>query len=58
MTQAGQPQQIRIPLGGTLHHHRSNTRRSLSTTRQENRKKRKQPMECGATTAFLCIEEI
>jgi hypothetical protein len=58
MTQAGWPRQVRVPLGGTLHRHRSNTRRSLSTTRQENRKRRKQPMECGAATAFLRIEEI
>jgi hypothetical protein len=58
MTQAGQPWQVRVPLGGTLHRHRSDTRRSLSTTRQENRKRRKQPIECGAAMTFLRIEEI
>jgi hypothetical protein len=58
MTQAGQPRQVRVPLGGTLYRHRSDTRRSLSITRQENRKRREQPMECGATTVFLHIEEI
>jgi hypothetical protein len=58
MTQARWPQQVRIPLGGTLHRHRSNPRRSLSITRQEDGKRRKQPVERGATMAFLCIEEI
>jgi hypothetical protein len=53
MTQARWPQQVRVPLGGTLHRHRSNPRRSLSTTRQEDEKRRKQPVECGAATAFL-----
>jgi hypothetical protein len=58
MTLVGQPWQVRVPLGGTLHRHRSDTRRSLSTTRQEDRKRREQPMECGAATMFLRIEEI
>jgi hypothetical protein len=40
------------------HRHRSNTRRSLSTTRQEDMERRKQPVECRAPTAFLCIEEV
>jgi hypothetical protein len=57
-TQARWPQQVRVPLGGTLHRHRSNTRRSLSITRQEDGERRKQPMECDAATAFLRIEEI
>jgi hypothetical protein len=50
--------QIRVPMGGTLHRDRINTRRSLSTTRQENRERREQPVECRATTAVLCIEGI
>jgi hypothetical protein len=58
MTQARWPHQVRVPLGGTLHHHRSNTRRSLSTTRQEDGKRQKQPVECGAAMVFLRIEEI
>jgi hypothetical protein len=37
-TQVGRPRQIRFPMGGTLHHYRSHPRRSLSTTRQEDRK--------------------
>jgi hypothetical protein len=32
-TQAGWPWKIRIPMGGTLHCHKSHTRRSLSNTR-------------------------
>jgi hypothetical protein len=40
MTQAGRSWQIRVPMGGTLHRDRSNSRRSLSTTRQENRETR------------------
>jgi hypothetical protein len=39
MTQAGRSWQIRVPMGGTLHHNKSNTGRSLSTTRQENRER-------------------
>jgi hypothetical protein len=50
--------QIRVPMGGTLHHNRGNTRRSLSTTRQENRERREQPVEHGATSAVLCIEGV
>jgi hypothetical protein len=50
--------QIRVPIGGTLHRDRGNTRRSLLTTRQENEKRREQPMECRATTAVLCIEGV
>jgi hypothetical protein len=57
-TQIGWPQQVRVPLGGTLHRHRSDNMRSLSITRQENRKRQEQPMECGTTMVFLCIEEI
>jgi hypothetical protein len=34
------PWQIRVPMGGTLHRNRGNTRRSLSTTRQENGERR------------------
>jgi hypothetical protein len=40
-TQARWPWKTRVSMGGTLHHHRSNTRRSLSTTRQENGGKRR-----------------
>jgi hypothetical protein len=36
MTQARRSWQTRVSMGGTLHHDRSNSRRSLSTTRQEN----------------------
>jgi hypothetical protein len=50
--------QVRVPMGGTIHHDRSNTRRSLSTTRQENGERRKQPVECRATTVVLRIEGI
>jgi hypothetical protein len=57
-TQTGWPRQVRVPLGGTLHRHRSDTMRSLSITRQENGKRREQPVECRAATAFLRIEEI
>jgi hypothetical protein len=34
MTQIRRSRQIKVPMGGTLHHDRSNSRRSLSTTRQ------------------------
>jgi hypothetical protein len=34
-TQARWPWKTRVPMGGTLHCDRSNTRRSLSTTRQK-----------------------
>jgi hypothetical protein len=40
MTQARWPWKTRVPMGGTLHHDRSNTWRSLLTTRQKNRAKR------------------
>jgi hypothetical protein len=39
-TQARWPWKTWVPMGGTLHHDRNDTRRSLSTTRQENRAKR------------------
>jgi hypothetical protein len=58
MTQAGWAWQTQIPMGGTLHHDRSDTRRSLSTTRQENGVKREQPVECRATTTILCINSM
>jgi hypothetical protein len=58
MTQTGRSWQIRVPMGGTLHHDRSNTRRSLSIIRQENRERREQPMECRTTTAVLCVEGV
>jgi hypothetical protein len=45
-------------MGGTVYRDRSNTRRSLSTTRQENRERREQPVECRATTAVLCIGDM
>jgi hypothetical protein len=57
MTQAGRPWQIRVPMGGTLHRYRSHPRRSLSTTRQEDRKRWEQPVECRTAPVFLCIEE-
>jgi hypothetical protein len=44
-------------MGGTLHRDRSNTRRSLSTTRQENGERQEQPVECRATTAVLRIDD-
>jgi hypothetical protein len=47
---------IRVPMGGILHRNRGNTRRSLSTTRQENGERREQPVERGATSVVLCIE--
>jgi hypothetical protein len=50
--------QIGVPMGGILQRDRSNTRRSLSTTRQENGERREQPVECRATTAVLRIEGI
>jgi hypothetical protein len=50
--------QIRVPMGGTLHRDRDNTRRSLSTIRQENGERKEQPVERRATTAVLCIEGI
>jgi hypothetical protein len=50
--------QIRVPMGGTLNHNIGNTRRSLSTTRQENGERREQPVERGATLAVLCIEGV
>jgi hypothetical protein len=40
MTQARWPWKTRVPIGGTLHRDRGDTRRSLSTTRQENGAKR------------------
>jgi hypothetical protein len=55
---AGRTWQVRVPMGGTVHRDRGNTRRSLSTTRQENEKRREQPMECRATTAVLRIGEL
>jgi hypothetical protein len=54
-TQPGQLRQIRVPMGGTLHRDRSNTRRSLSTTRQENGKRWEQPVERRATMTLLCV---
>jgi hypothetical protein len=45
-------------MGGTLYHDRSDTRRSLSTTRQENGAKREQPVECRTTTMILRIDDI
>jgi hypothetical protein len=57
-TQAGRPWQIRVPMGRALHRDRSNTRRSLSTTRQENRERWEQPMECRATMAVLRVEGV
>jgi hypothetical protein len=50
--------QIRVPMGGTIHRDISNTRRILSTTRQEDMERREQPMEYGTTLAFLCIERV
>jgi hypothetical protein len=35
-TQARRTWKTRVPMGGTLHRDRSDTRRSLSTIRQEN----------------------
>jgi hypothetical protein len=32
--------------------------RSLSTTRQENRERREQPVECRTTTMVLCVEGV
>jgi hypothetical protein len=58
MTQTGRTWQITVPMGGTLHHDRSNTQRSLSTTRQENRDRREQPVECRTTMLVLCIEGV
>jgi hypothetical protein len=58
MTQIGRSWQIRVPMGGTLHHDISNTRRSLSTIRQENRERREQPVDCRATTTILCVEGV
>jgi hypothetical protein len=58
MTQTRRSWQIRVPMGGTVHRDRSNTRRSLSTSRQEDRKRREQPVECGTTPAFLCIRGV
>jgi hypothetical protein len=58
MTQIGRSWQIRVPVGGTLHRDRSNSRRSLSTTRQEDRERREQPVECRTTLAVLCIEGV
>jgi hypothetical protein len=57
-TQARQSWKIGVPMGGTLQRDRSNTRRSLSPTRQENGERREQPVECRATTAVLRIEDI
>jgi hypothetical protein len=45
-------------MGGTLYHDRGNTRRSLSTLRQENGERREQPMEYRAIMAVLRIEEV
>jgi hypothetical protein len=45
-------------MGGTLHRDRSNTRWSLSTTREENRERWEQPVECRTTTAVLCVEGV
>jgi hypothetical protein len=55
-TQARRSWKIRVPMGGTLHCDRSNSRRSISTTRQENRERWKQPMECRTTLTVLCVE--
>jgi hypothetical protein len=57
-TQAGRSWKIGVPMGGTLHHDKSDTRRSLSTIRQENGERQEQPVECKATTAVLRIEDI
>jgi hypothetical protein len=54
-TQARWSWKIGVPMGRTLHCDRSNTRRSLSTTRQENGERREQPIECRATTTVLRI---
>jgi hypothetical protein len=58
MTQTRWSWQIRVPVGGTVHRDRSNTRWSLSTTRQEDRERREQLIECGTTPVFLCIEGV
>jgi hypothetical protein len=57
-TKAGRTWQVRVLMGGIAHHDRGNTRRSLSTTRQENGERREQPVECRATTAVLRIGEL
>jgi hypothetical protein len=54
-TQARRAWKTRVPMVGTLHRDKSNTRRSLSTTRQENRERQEQHVECRATTAVLRI---
>jgi hypothetical protein len=56
--QARRAWKTRVPMGGTLHRDRSNTRRGLSTTRQENGESREQPVECRATTTVLRIGNI
>jgi hypothetical protein len=58
MTQARRAWKTRVPMGGTLHRDISNTRRSLSTTRQENGERREQPVEYRATTAVLRVGDI
>jgi hypothetical protein len=45
-------------MAGTLQSYRSNTGRSISTSRQKDRQRRRQPMERGATLALLCIRGI
>jgi hypothetical protein len=45
-------------MGRTLHRDGSNTRRSLSTKRQENGERREQPVECRATMVVLRVEDI
>jgi hypothetical protein len=58
MTQARWSWKIGVPMGRTLHRDRSNTRRSLSTKRQEIGEIQEQPMECRATMAVLRIDDI
>jgi hypothetical protein len=55
LTQTRWAWKTRVAMGGTLHCDRSDTRRSLSTTRQENGAKREWPMECRATTTVLHV---
>jgi hypothetical protein len=58
MTQARWSWKIGVPTGRTLHRDGSNTKRSLSTTRQENGERREQPVECRATMAVLLVDNI
>jgi hypothetical protein len=58
MNKTGRSWQVRITMAGTLQSYRIDTMRSISTSRQKDRQRGRQPMECGATLVLLRIRGV